>query len=152
VTPLTLPEVEHEHFEHSPLKSMLGQVRFPPILRLSERAFISAFQDALRADYPELQREDEVGLALSEDASFRTETSRRWRLVGRDGWVINLAPEFVTLQVDPASYTDYTEFRGRFTVIWEQVLEHFPPPSQLSKGSDTSTTSRATGDRVSGVW
>ena len=113
---------------------MLGQIRFPAVMRVSDTAFVAQLQDALRGDYPEFTREDEIGVALAPDGDFRTQATRRWRFSGRHGWSVVVAPEFVTLQAEAARYTDYFEFRDRFASVWEVTRDHIGVPYAVQQG------------------
>jgi uncharacterized protein (TIGR04255 family) len=51
-----IPAVEHEVFANPPLKVMLGQVRFPPVLRIADPAYLASFQEAVRHQFPPFAR------------------------------------------------------------------------------------------------
>jgi uncharacterized protein (TIGR04255 family) len=131
---LTLPGFAHERFPNAPLKSMLGQVRFAPILQISDPGYLGPFQEQLRARYPRLEREDEVGVLVSTEGAFRTDASRRWRLSGPDAWSVVLAIDFVTLEAGPTNYTTFQEFRERFGEIWEATLSNLHPSHGAQQG------------------
>jgi len=131
---LDLPEVEHERFLAPPLKAMLGQVRFPPILRLAEATGLAPLQDALRHDFPELREEQQLSITLGSEGTAQS-AQRLWRLSTADGtWSVLFAPDFVTLEAEPNQYTDYQEFRARFESLWGVVLEHLRPLRRVQQG------------------
>lgn len=131
---LNLPEVEHERFAEPPLKAMLGQLRFPPILRLADAAGLAPLQDALRDDFPELREEHQVSIAIGSEGAAQT-AQRLWRLSTEDGaWSVLFAPDFVTLEAEPNQYTDYQEFRERFARLWEVAFEHLKPLRRVQQG------------------
>jgi uncharacterized protein (TIGR04255 family) len=132
---LNLPEVAHERLPRPPVKTMLGQVRFPPILGIQEPKFIAPFQEALRSEYPELQTEQQIGLLMTPEGAFQTDASKHWRVTTTDGaWAVVLATDFVTLEATAPSYTHYEDFRARFERMWSAVLEVVRPTRCAQQG------------------
>lgn len=130
-----LPIVEHERLARPPLKAMLGQVRFPPVLRVLERPYIGGFQEAVRDDYPELAEETQFGVVVSPSGTVQTEPTKQWRLSTSDGrWSISVAQDAVTLEASAAQYTDYQEFRSRFARIWPAATRSIRPQRRVQQG------------------
>lgn len=114
---------------------MLGQVRFPPILRLDEREFVAPLQDALRQVYPEFAQEDQLGFLVGPQGPVQTPPSRHWRLGTTDGaWSVVISPEFITLEAAAPGYTEYREFRERFAVVWEAAHRLLQPTRRVQQG------------------
>jgi uncharacterized protein (TIGR04255 family) len=114
---------------------MLGQVRFPPILRLDDRDFLAPLQEELRASYPEFAQEDQLGFLVGPQGPVQTPATRRWRLATSDAaWSVVVAPEFLTLEASAPAYTDYQEFRHRFGAVWDAALRHIRPSRRVQQG------------------
>src|ERR1700733_6499774 len=48
---MAFPDVERVIYEHNPLREVVCQLRFPPILRIDAESPVQ-FQDLIRAEYP----------------------------------------------------------------------------------------------------
>ena len=132
---LKLPHRDHRTLANPPLKVMLGQVRFDPILQVDRADFIAPLQEVLRKDYPQFGPQQEVQLVLGPDGAFRSETSKSWRFATSDNaWSIILSPTFVTLEADAPQYVGYDDFRKRFHSVWNAVLEHVRPTRCVQQG------------------
>lgn len=133
--PLQLPQSPHERFREPPLRTMLGQVRFPPILRIDDLSFLAPFQDSLRAQYPQLSKQHELGVMVGPEGAIQTKPASHWRLTTDDGiWTVALSTDFLTVEAVGTGYTHYSEFRERFGVVWTSALEHLLPSSRLRLG------------------
>lgn len=125
---LALPEAEHEQFPNPPLKLMLGQLRYPAVLRVAQHAELAAFQDAIRELYPDYAEDQQLNLALGpQGIAASTEALRNYRFSTPDrAWSVVVNPASVTLEATVATqYTHYGEFRDRFAQVWEVALERF---------------------------
>lgn len=131
-----IPEIEHEVFERPPLKAMLGQVRFPPVLRIADLGSLVPFQDAVRKEFPEFAPEQQFSFMLGPEGPQGATASRVYRFRSADrAWSVVLATDAVTVEADPAvRYTSYEEFAGHFRRVWEAVLEHFAPTRVARQG------------------
>lgn len=135
MSPLELPEVPYEHLSQPPLKAMLGQVRFPAILSVTEAEFVAPLQEAIRSEFPDLSPEQEIGLEVTPEGDVATETSRRWRFVSADAlWSVVLAPDFLTLEANTGQYTDFDQFISRFEFVWQRTLSILRPGARLQQG------------------
>src|SRR4051812_261260 len=114
---------------------MLGQVRFPPVLSVTEPEFVAPLQEAIRDDFPDLRPEQELGLEVTSEGEVASETSRRWRFVSADDlWSVVLAPDFLTLEATTGQYTDFDQFISRFEFVWQRTLPILRPASRLQQG------------------
>lgn len=133
--PLALPEAPYERLARPPLKAMLGQVRFPTILSIGDASFISPLQEAIRGEFPELRAERQVGLEVTAQGEVTSETSQTWRFTSEDGvWSVLLAPDSLTLEASTGQYTDFDEFRSRFSTVWERALPILRPAVRVQQG------------------
>ena len=130
-----LPVVEHERLGRPPLKAMLGQVRFPAILSILERGFMAGFQEEVRDGYPELAEETQFGVLVGPNGPVQTEPAKQWRLSTADArWSITVAQDALTLEAAAAEYTDYNEFRRRFSQLWPAALRSLRPQRRVQQG------------------
>src|SRR5689334_14242540 len=96
-----LPAVEYERFPNPPLRAMLGQVRFPPILRLQKGVGeIADFQDAIRDTFPHFGVEQQIQINVSPSgaAEAQTERAAAYRFVNdARTWSVLMAPSALTI-------------------------------------------------------
>jgi uncharacterized protein (TIGR04255 family) len=129
-----LPEVAHEQFASPPLKAMLGQVRFPPILKIADPASVAPFQNAIAADFPTLAQEQQVQILLG-PAGGGTGTQKLWRFTSTDSaWSVLLGTDTLTIEAEWTQYTEYRAWRVRFEHVWRAALEHLGPSGVLYQG------------------
>jgi uncharacterized protein (TIGR04255 family) len=116
-----LPEVERVLFRNTPLRLVIGQVRFPLLQRFSEGAFIAPFQDALADDYPVVSREQQVSFQVSEKG-LQSGGETLLRFSSRNGhWAVVLGEAALTLEV--RGYSSIEEFSARFKKVLTAARE-----------------------------
>jgi uncharacterized protein (TIGR04255 family) len=115
---------------------MLGQVRFPPILRILDRDAFAPVQELLRSEYPDLGEETQIGVFLGPaGAAAQTPASRQWRLTSRDhAWSILVAADSLTVEAGVADSYTFEEFYRRFDMAWTALLSQFQPSPLLQQG------------------
>jgi uncharacterized protein (TIGR04255 family) len=147
-----IPEVDHEVFPNPPLKAMLGQVRFPPVLRIADLASLAPFQDAIRNDFPDFSPEQQFSVVLGPEGPHNVTTSQAYRFGSPDhAWSVLLATEAMTIEADPSvRYTSYDEFATHFARVWEAALEHFSPSQVVRQG--LRYTDHIEGDHPAVEW
>lgn len=107
-----LPEVERVLFRNPPLRLVVGQVRFPLLLRFNDGAFIAPFQEALADDYPVVSREQQISFQVS-PKGLQSGGETLLRLSSRDAlWAVVLGEGALTLEV--RGYSSIEEFSRRF--------------------------------------
>ncbi|MBA2313414.1 MAG: TIGR04255 family protein, partial [Actinobacteria bacterium] len=132
---LRLPHREHGTLNDPPLKVMLGQVRFDPILQIDRQDFIAPFQEQLRGEYPQFGPQQEFSLVVGPEGVLRSEAAKSWRFATADGsWAVILAQSFVTLEADAPQYVGYDDFRSRFEHVWGAALEYIKPNRAVQQG------------------
>lgn len=132
-----IPQVEHEVFARPPLKAMLGQVRFPPILKIADLGSLGGFQDTIREDWPQFGQEQQLSVLVGPQGVQEAGANRAFRFSAADDtWSALLTPDALTLEAGLATggYTSYDEFRERFARVWAVLLEHFKPASVVQQG------------------
>lgn len=133
--PYRLVATNHVRLAQSPLKVMLGQVRYPAILALSDANYLAPLQEALRSEYPDFGVEQQVGLQVGERGVLRTEESKQWKLSSSDGiWSVVVGQSSLVLQSSSSDYTDYAEFRERFATVWSSALALLRPGRRVQQG------------------
>src|SRR5262249_47297648 len=112
-----------------PLRAMLGQVRFPTVLRIADLGALAPFQEAIRDDFPTYREEQQVSLVVLPQGPQAPQVQPAHRFVTQDqAWSILLTPDAVTLEADvTAGYTSYEEFVRRFRLVWAALLAAFAP-------------------------
>lgn len=147
-----IPAVEHEVFPKPPIKAMLGQVRFPPVLRIADMASLAPFQDAIREDFPDFGQEQQFSFMLGPEGPQGVTTSQAYRFRSPDhAWSVLLAPEALTIEADPSvRYTSYDEFADHFRRVWSAALDHFKPSQVTRQG--LRYTDHIEGDRPAREW
>ena len=149
---LDIPTVEHEVFRSPPLKAMLGQVRFPTVLRIADLASLVPFQEAIRDAFPTFRQEQQLSFVLGPQGPQGATAQQAFRFVTEDrGWSIILTPDTLTLEADVAvRYTSYDEFAERFRLAWETILVHYQPRQVIRQG--LRYVDHLEGDRSAAEW
>lgn len=131
-----IPIPEHEVFSNPPLKAMLGQVRFPTVLRIADLASLVPFQETMRREFPTFREEQQLSLVMGAQGLQTPQLQKAYRFVTANrGWSILLTPDAVTLEADvTAGYTSYDEFAERFRSVWTAILEQFTPTEISRQG------------------
>jgi uncharacterized protein (TIGR04255 family) len=133
-----IPPVDYEIFANPPLKAMLGQVRFPPVLKIANLDALSGFQDAIRADWPAFVQEQQINFVVGPGAQQAQPgpPQQLYRFTSTDKvWNIVLTTDAVTIETTGAGeYSSFDEFGKRFRAVWDGLLEHFAPSAVLRQG------------------
>lgn len=120
---LTIPSVERVLFRKSPLRQVICQLRFPPVLSIAQEVPI-ALQEALRDEYPMFAEQPEVtiGLRPSSFAPVAGASTRAWRFSdAEENWSVALAATF--LAMDTSRSEHFEDFRRRFRRVWERAFD-----------------------------
>lgn len=124
--PLTAPPPKEVPLKNAPLIRVLAQVRFPLILAIEKKEFVSGFQEALRKQYPILQPEQTQGVVFSPQGMMQTEPQTIWRFIDLEGnWRVSLAPNFIALET--TAYSSRKDFLQRLETVLAALNEHFQP-------------------------
>lgn len=147
-----IPPVEREVFAKPPIKAMLGQVRFPPVLRIADMASLAPFQDAIRKQFPDFTPEQQFSFILAPDGPQHVTASQAYRFRSPDhAWSVLLGIEALTIEADPSiRYTSYDEFADHFRRVWAAVIDHFEPTEITRQG--LRYTDHIEGDRPASEW
>jgi uncharacterized protein (TIGR04255 family) len=124
--PLHLPDVPHAQMPDPPLKAVLGQVRFPAVLRIQEPEFMAPFQDAIRREYPTFGHQQEIGVLVGPRGVVQTSPVSAWRFSDATGtWHVVLGTDFLTVEATAANYTQFGDLRERLRRAVETLVAVF---------------------------
>ena len=126
--PLIDPTPPEVHLTNAPLVCVLGQVRFPQILAVEDRKFVTPFQEAIRKKYPKLQQERTHQLIFDnqEKELVASQFEAIWRFTDvNNHWRVSLASNFVAL--DTSKYVSRQDFLERMREVLTAVNEHIQP-------------------------
>jgi uncharacterized protein (TIGR04255 family) len=134
----TLPAVAYERFANPPLRVMLGQVQFPPILRLQTGVqAVAEFQEAIRELFPGFGVEHQIQITIPPGGEEpATSRAAAYRFTNeRKTWSVLLAPSALTLEgVEGGRYTSYSEFAELFRSVWVAAVELLRPAKVSRQG------------------
>lgn len=150
-----LPEVEYERFPNPPLRAMLGQVQFPPILRLQKGVEeIADFQEAIREVFPGFGTQQQIQITVSPTGEAQTQTNEvaAYRFITADeAWSALLAPTAITLEAAAGGrYSSYEKFAELFQVFWSAAVEHLRPGNVTQQG--LRYVDHLAGDHTASEW
>jgi uncharacterized protein (TIGR04255 family) len=130
---MKLPEYEWVQFRKTPLRLVIGQVRFTIMPRFEQKAFIASFQEAVRSEYPRVSREASVTYQLSPTGINPNLGETLWRFSSRDNrWAIVVGESAITLEV--REYSSMKDFLARFTHILRVADETLEVKDRLRLG------------------
>lgn len=119
---MPLPRYERVLFGKSPLRLVIGQVRFPLLFRFNEKPFLAPFQEAIQPDYPRVAQEHQVAVKFS-DKGVEPAGETLWRFNDREGaWSAVLGEGALTLE--SRKYTSIDDFAGRFEKLLNAATKH----------------------------
>lgn len=140
------PSVQEVLLTRTPLVNVIGQVRFPAVMKIEDNAFVANFQEAIRADYPILRPERQLGVMIGPSGVQPQDAGTVWRFETRDPdtWQVTLAPTFVA--VSAKRYTRRSDLLARLTVVLH-ALEGWLHPN-LCDRIGVRYVDRITGDEL----
>jgi uncharacterized protein (TIGR04255 family) len=139
-----LPQYGRVLFGKSPLRLVIGQVRFPALFRFSEKPFLAAFQKAIQPQYPRAAQENQIAVKFSAGKGVEPMGETLWRFNDREGaWSVVLGEGALTLE--SRRYTSVNDFLARFEVLLRAASEHLGIEERLRLGFRFINEIRATG-------
>ncbi len=113
----------------APLDRVVFQVRFPPIMAISQPEFIASFQESIRERYPILRRDITLGINVDVGEGLQNQALPQqvaWRFSDETGdWRVTLAPDFVALET--TKYGTRADFLHRMELILQSLVHHVKP-------------------------
>lgn len=111
---------------NAPLVRVLAQIRFPLVIAIDQREFVSPFQEAIRAAYPILRQEQTQGVIVTDAGPVAVAPQTAWRFSDVEGaWRVSLTPSFLSLET--TAYTSRRDFLMRLREVTEQLDVHVSP-------------------------
>jgi len=124
--PLTAPPPEEVPLKDAPLIRVIAQVRFPPILSIEKKDFVSSFQESIREEYPILQPEQTQTFVFGPHGAVQPTSQLTWRFIDiADSWRVSLAPDFIALET--TAYSSRRDFLERLESLLTALKESFAP-------------------------
>lgn len=113
----------------APLIRVLGQVKFPKIVKISDETYIGDFQEAIRHLYPHLQKDLVQGVELNvagPTLQHTTTTTVIWRFFDLEQVIrVSLSSDAITLET--ARYVSRDDFLQRMKVVLEALQATIKP-------------------------
>jgi len=129
-----LPKAERVLFKDAPVRLVIGQIRFPLLLKYAEGTFVAPFQDAISDEYPSVARENQVAIQVSPKGVAQSPGETLLRFSSRDHlWSVVLAEGALTLEV--RGYSAIEEFTRRFTNVLQAASEHLSARHRRTEAS-----------------
>jgi uncharacterized protein (TIGR04255 family) len=124
--PFAGPAPAEVPLSRAPLVLVIAQVRFPPILAIERTDGVSSFQEAIRADYPVLQKEDVREVTVSPLGDVRVGQGTLWKFAdAQDKWRVSLSTTFIALET--RAYSSRADFLSRLDTIVQAADATFRP-------------------------
>ena len=127
-TPLATGIPEEVHLPEAPLVRVIAQIRFPKILSIHKEDCVADFQEALRADYPHLQRNEVRNIDITDGHDPSISYAIIWRLTDQQepsNWRVSLGTDFIALET--SSYRSRRDFLDRLQTVLATVEKYFQP-------------------------
>jgi uncharacterized protein (TIGR04255 family) len=125
VNPLIATPPPEVPLKNAPLVRAIAQIRFPPILSIEQQAFVGAFQEAIRTEYPILEPVKTQSLIVNADGASVTPTFQTtwcfWNM--ERTWRISLASSAVSIET--TKYTSRTDFLARLEDLLVKLHSNF---------------------------
>ncbi|NER00424.1 MAG: TIGR04255 family protein [Cyanothece sp. SIO2G6] len=132
---MSLPDVERVIYKRNPLIEVISQLRFPQILKISNRDPVE-FQDGIRRDYPILtvgrgmvtvdKGSESLPYQVFEESVEDQILNRAYLFNSEDlQWQVSLGHDFISLSTQ--NYQRYEEFKERFSQVLQQFETIYQP-------------------------
>lgn len=133
--PLHGPSPPEVPLPNAPLVSVIAQVRFPMLLTVHNRDRVAIFQEAIRDQYPHLERQDIPTIVVVSGGapSAMSDPLVHWRFADEAAgfkWRVTLAQDFIALET--RAYESRQNFMERLETIL-QTLEETLAPTHMTR-------------------
>jgi len=129
--PIVAPLPAEVPLTDAPLVRVIAQLRFPTILAIEQRDFVTPFQEAIRRTYGVLRQEQTQEVVLAPAGVARAKPQVAWRFTDAEGhWRVSLTPEFLALET--TRYKSRSDFVHRLKSLAEALGTHIDP-SQIDR-------------------
>lgn len=124
--PILAPVPAEVPLVNAPLVRVIAQVRFPLIIQVEQRDFITAFQQAVQPRYPVLRQEESQGVVFTKDKAMQGPLQTTWRFSDIEGgWRVSLTQNF--LAIETTNYMSRADFLVRFKEVLVALELHIKP-------------------------
>lgn len=124
--PINIPSTDHEVYDRNFLKSVICQIRVPPIFKIGANEPPAQFQDQIRSDYPLVAQENPVQVEVKGGALKPTNLGNIWRFISNDHmWQVTLDTAFIALETK--AYKSFTEFNEKFKKVYQAYNSIYLP-------------------------
>src|SRR5215831_19468885 len=129
--PLRGPPPREVPLPNAPLVSVIAQVRFPMLLTVHNRDRVAIFQEAIRDEYPHLERQDIPTIMVVSGGGAPSPVSDplvHWRFADEAAgfkWRVTLAQDFIALET--RAYESREDFMERLETILQTLRETLAP-------------------------
>jgi uncharacterized protein (TIGR04255 family) len=131
---MPFPEVKRVIYGKNPLRQVVCQLRFPPILRI-DAEIPASFQERIRSAFPNYTEKSEMNLAVPEGVDVPAEVLRRvvqasgtknYEFASEDGnWQVNLTRTFLALST--SRYRKWEDFRDMLLEPLNTLVIEYAP-------------------------
>jgi uncharacterized protein (TIGR04255 family) len=134
---MKLPDRQRVIYQHTPLIEVVGQLRFPTILKINDRP-PSEFQDKIRFDYPIFQQSQELNfppeiVALVPQIGSLIPQYTNYNFLSENSkWQLSLNQDNLTLST--VEYKRYEEFKEKLIEAVNFFEELYNPPFYIRLG------------------
>jgi uncharacterized protein (TIGR04255 family) len=134
---MKLPDCQRVIYKHSPLIEVVGQLRFPTILKINNQEPY-AFQEKIRFDYPNFKQSpalkipQEIAALVPQIDSLAPQHTTYNFLSENYKWQLSLNQETLTLAT--LEYKGYEEFKEKFAQAIDFFEEVYQPYSYIRLG------------------
>lgn len=147
---MPLPSYPRVILGKSPLRQVIGQVRFPLLFRFNEKPFLAPFQEALQSDYPRVTQEQQLAVKFS-PKGVEPAGETLWRFSDRDGnWSTLLGEGALTLE--SRRYTSIDDFVVRFERLLVAANKHLAVVERTRLGLRFMNEMRSDGAETLQHW
>ncbi len=132
---MLFPQSDRVIYAKNPLKAVICQLRFPPILRITTELPMS-FQDRLKQEYPFFQEKPVISLPLQGvveqtreviESSIPGKPAPGYDFISADQhWTVSLTRDFLALGTN--DYRNWQDFATRLDKVKTIFEDIYPPP------------------------
>ncbi len=110
---------------NSPLRNVICQLRFPPILSIGRSEYIARFQEEIRELYPILSQIQGASIQVAPGESSPVQLTSGWQFADPIGWTVTLTSEWLGLET--SAYSTFSDFSQRFDQLVRLSIATFAP-------------------------
>lgn len=117
-----LDEGDHRHYRRNPLRQVIAQIRFQPILRIPGE--VAVYQDQVRQVFPSFRTKNEREVRVNV-GEFEVREEKYFLFSDSIGRILSLTSSSMTLE--SPDYRSHNDFFERFNVGLKALVDSFEP-------------------------